>query len=340
MQTLFKSTQAYKILQTETRAERCSHAYLLLLEDGRNLRTACKTFAKVLFGCDMEESGGYVSYSLFTDKERIAKLIDEESFADCLFYPEAGKKLVVEDEEKIREESILSPIEGNRKVFVVCDFAEANTQTQNKLLKLLEEPPQGVIFLLGATSSYPLLPTVLSRAKKLEILPFDVTETAACLTRIYGKKYDKQTLELCATASGGILGEAQAMLEGNHYKSMLDASFELCSCPTFRLPETVKKIGETKHQKQLLSFLRILFRDCLLVKTQGKTAEHSLLLKTEKSRIYELANEYSAAALLFAQTCISEAEKQVRFNAVFPQCIELCIAKIRRHNEHFSKALI
>ena len=79
--------------------------------------------------------------------------------------------LYAEDAENIREETLLSPIEGERKLFVLGDFAEANTQTQNKLLKLLEEPPQGVIFLLGATTVFPVLPTVLSRTKKLEILP-------------------------------------------------------------------------------------------------------------------------------------------------------------------------
>lgn len=332
MQTLLKSTQAYKILHAETRAEHTSHAYLLVLQDGKNLREACKVFAKVLFGCDMEESGGYRSFSLFSDKERISKLIDTESFSDCLFYPQDGKKPVVEDAEKIREECSLTPVEGNRKVFVVCDFAEANPQTQNKLLKLLEEPPQGVIFLLGATSVFPVLPTVLSRAKKLEILPFGVEETTECLTRIYGEKYERTTLFLCAAAANGIVGDAQAMLEGGQYKAALEGAFDLCLAPLSKLPAVVKKTGETKRPKELLSFLRILFRDALFLKTQGKSAQTSVFLKMEISRVQALAENYSVAALLYAQEAISEAEKQVKFNAVFPQCIEICMAKIRRKN--------
>lgn len=43
---------------------------------------------------------------------------------------------------------------------------------QNKLLKTLEEPPANVHILMGATSEYGLLPTVLSRVRRLEIHPF------------------------------------------------------------------------------------------------------------------------------------------------------------------------
>ena len=333
MQTLLKTTQAYKILHAETRAERSSHAYLLLMDDKRNLREACKAFAKLFFGCDMEESGGYQSYSLAADKQRISKLIDEESFTDCLFFPEKDKKILVDDAEKICEECILSAVEGNRKVFVLCDFADANAATQNKLLKLLEEPPQEVVFLLGATSAYPLLSTVLSRAKKLEILPFDAKQTADCLARLYGDKFDKKTLELCAVASGGVIGTAQAMLEGDRYTALLDGAFALATCPTNKLPATVKQYGESKSPKELLSFLRILFRDGLLLKTQGAAAKSKLLLQHEYARVSALASKYSVSALLFAQEAISAAEKEVAFNAVFPQCIEICMAKIRRKNE-------
>ena len=333
MQTLLKTTQAYKLLHAETRAERSSHAYLLLMEDKRNLREACKAFAKLFFGCDMQESGGYQSYSLAADKQRISKLIDEESFTDCLFFPEKDKKIMVDDAEKICEECTLSAVEGNRKVFVLCDFADANAATQNKLLKLLEEPPKEVIFLLGATSAYPLLPTVLSRAKKLEILPFDAIQTASCLARLYGDKFDKKTLQLCAVAAGGVVGTAQDMLEGDRYSALLNGAFALATCPTNKLPSTVKQYGENKNPKELLSFLRILFRDGLLIKTQGERATSQLLLLHEYTRVNALASKYTVAALLYAQEAISQAEKEVAFNAVFPQCIEVCMAKIRRKNE-------
>ena len=93
MKELLKNTQAYRLLEKECEENNCSHAYLLLFDDGRNLRDTLKEFAKVFFSCaeieDWDEDK--------KNKERISKLIDEESFSDCLVYPAEGKKLTVED---------------------------------------------------------------------------------------------------------------------------------------------------------------------------------------------------------------------------------------------------
>ncbi|MBE7078745.1 MAG: hypothetical protein E7380_02655 [Clostridiales bacterium] len=318
MNELLQKTRAFRLLKTEYEENRLSHAYLLLLEDTRNLRFALKTFAKVLFSSDGQN-------------ERIARLIDAESFSDCLFFPQAGKKLTVEDAEKIKEECTLKPLEGDKKVFVLGDFAEANVQTQNKLLKLLEEPPQGVYFLLGATSVYPLLSTVLSRTKRLDIQPFNVEETDACLERIYGEKYEKNSLLLCAAAANGNVGKAQSMLEGGYYKTLLSSAFSLCLADSSSLPLVVKQIGESKHAKELLSSLRLIFRDALLIKTGQK--EKNLLLSTEKETLKKVASRYTLPALFYAQEALSNAEREVAFNAVFPQCIELCLAKIQSKNK-------
>ncbi len=321
MQTLLKNTEAIRLLKKEGENS-FSHAYLLVFDDGKHLKTALKEFAKILFSCDEPTS---------PKESRIATLIDEESFSDCLFYPTEGKKLMVEDAENILEESTLAPVEGEKKLFVLSDFAEANAQTQNKLLKLLEEPPKGVTFLLGATSAYPILQTVLSRTKKLEIFPFDTRDVTECLHRIYGDKYDMETLALCAAASGGNVGDARNILEGGYYQTLSDGAFELILSPSYKLPSIVKEVGETSHKREFLTLLRLIFRDALLLKSNQKRAR--LLLPMQKKRTAEVAEKYSLGSLLYAQERLSEAEKQVKFNAIFSQCIELCMAQIQNYKD-------
>ena len=322
MQTLLKTTGAYQLLKNEGKNKDFSHAYLLLFDDARNLRTALKTFAKLFFGCENE----------YTEKERrISELIDAENYTDCLFYPdEEGKKLLVDDADKILEESALAPVEGGKKVFLLGDFSTANAPTQNKLLKLLEEPPQGVIFLLGATTSFSILQTVLSRTKRLEILSFDTPSITEYLRRTYGDKYDENTLELCAATANGNVGDACNILEGGYYKELTDNAFSLTLSPLQKLPGAVKQVGETPRKKELLNLLRLIFRDALLFKTGLKK---NIILKTEKERISAVADTFSLSALLYAQEAISVAEKQVTFNAVFSQCIEICLANIHNKNK-------
>ena len=320
MQTLLKNTRAYKLLQAESAKNRLAHAYLLLLDDARNLRSALKTFAKLLFDADEPRS---------PQKQRIAQLIDAENLSDCLFFPESNGKFVVEDAERIAEESALKAVEGERKVFVIGDFAEATPAAQNKLLKLLEEPPQGVIFLLGATTAFPVLSTVLSRVEKLEIAPFSPEEISRCLTRLYGGRYETTDVELSAAACGGSLGTAQNALEGGGYKTVLEDAFSLCLANETALPALVRKIGETKNKKQLLALLRILFRDALLI----KTGVSGVLLKSERERIGLIAKRFTPRALLYAQEALTKAEREVVFNAVFPQCLETLTASILEKNK-------
>jgi DNA polymerase-3 subunit delta' len=311
MQSLLKNTAAYKLLKAERDKERFGHAYLLTMDDGRNLRLAAKTFAKLFFGSD--------------EGTRVSNLIDRETFSDCLFYPQTEKKFAVEDAERLGEECFLQPVEGDKKLFIIIDFAEANIPSQNKLLKLLEQPPEGVMFLLCATSVYPILLTVLSRVEKLEISPFSVESVAECLKRIYGTKYAQDDIALCAAASGGVVGTAQNMLEGGGYKTLLDDAFALATADPDKLPALVRRVGETKNKKGLLSLFRIVYRDALLCKTGNV---ESLLLRSEQARSTALANKRSAAALLSAQEYLTAAERELTFNAVFPQCIETFLAAV------------
>ena len=323
MQTLIKNTQAYRLLQAEAQKGRLSHAYLLLLDDKRNLKNALKTFAKVLFNCATPQN----DY-----QKRISERIDKETFTDCLFFPNHDKKFVVEDAERLTEECMLRPVEGDIKVFVISDFADANVASQNKLLKLLEEPPEGVIFLLGATTAFPVLSTVLSRVSKLDVPPFNEREVAEALARIYAEsKYTDNDFSLCAAASGGSLGEAQNTLEGGDYQSLVDEAFALLLCTKEALPTLIKKTGETKSKKELLYLLRVIFRDAMLVKEVGKNGKH-VLLRVENERIRQVAEKFTTSTLLYAQTELSKAELHTFFNATFPQCLELLIAKIFENN--------
>ena len=320
MQTLVKASRAYRLLQTQIQTNRTSHAYLVEMDDPRNLREVMKLFAKLFFGCEEPQN---------TREENVARRIDNEQFSDCLFFPDDGKKLMVEDAERILEEAMLKPVEAEKKVFVVCDFAQANAASQNKLLKLLEEPPENIVFLLGATTSYPVLSTVLSRVAKLEIPPFSEREIVHALQRGYGGKYAEKDIEVCAVACGGCLGSAQTMLEGGEFKTLLDDAFSLCLSTGATLPPIVKKVGETPHKKQLLFLLRLIFRDASVFKTQK---ENALLLRLEKARIQQVAEKYLLSSLLYAQNVITQAEKDLSFNAVYPQLLEITLSKILLQN--------
>ncbi len=327
MQTLVKKTNAYKLFQAEVQAKQFSHAYLIVMDDGRNLRSTLLSFAKVLYGCDNPYS---------PEAETLSARIDNGTFTDCRVYPESGKKFLVDDAELLSEECYLMPVESDKKVIIVTDFAEANVASQNKLLKLLEEPPFGVVFLLGATSVFSVLPTVLSRVSKLEIPPFPEREVAQALSRMYPTGYTDEDFNLCSVASGGSVGTAQAMLEGGEFRALIADAFALCLSGKEKLPRLIKKLGETKRKKELLFLLRVIFRDSAIVKGVPTKTSY-VLLQAEQANLLAVAKAFPLATLLYAGEQLSGAERDVAFNAVFAQCLELLFARIFAHREKLNK---
>jgi DNA polymerase-3 subunit delta' len=318
MQTLIKNTSAYRLLKTERDENRLSHTYLILMDDARSLREALNFLAKVFFGCE----DGFES----PQKQRISALIEKESFSDCLFFPKQDKKFTVADADEIKEESALNPVEADKKLFVIGDFAEVGVAQQNKLLKLLEEPPENVYFLLGATTAYPILQTVLSRAKKLEISSFSEGEVLAFLTRNYPQKaQNTEEMKVFAATSSGNVGTARNALEGGYFSELIEDAFSLC-LQTKELPVLAKKLGDSKRKKELICFLRLIFRDALFIKTNADP--FFLLLRSERERTKKVASRYALNALLFAQEAFTKAEKQLKFNTNFSQCLEVCFESI------------
>lgn len=327
MQTLIKNTTAYKLFQAEVSAGTYAHAYLVVMDDKRNLRETLLSFAKVLYGCDNPYS---------PEETTLASRIENGTFSDCHVFPESGKKFLVDDAELLTEECYLMPVESNKKVMIVSDFSEANVASQNKLLKLLEEPPYGVVFLLGATSAFSVLPTVLSRVSKLEIPPFRETEVANALKRAYPTGYTEEDFALCSVASGGSVGTAQTMLEGGEFRALIKDAFALCLTGKDKLPLLTKRIGEVKRKKELLFLLRVIFRDASIVKALPEKAGYALL-QAEKSSVLEVAKAFPISTLLFAQSEIGKAELDLAFNAVFAQGLELLFASIFAHREKAEK---
>lgn len=293
MKELLRSTTAYRTLRTEQDAQ---HALLVVFPDAQYLRPLLRECAKAFFKAE--------------DGSREEKLIEAESFSDCLFFPAPDAKLTVEDGARIVDESLLRPLEGNRKLFVLDAFHNASPLVQNKLLKILEEPPEGVNFLIGATSEFPVLPTVLSRVGKIAESPFSEEAVAAAL----GRKYPREGgVAEAAAACGGVFSTAEELLSGGGEDFRLAEEFLLGDDPV----RFIRAMGERKEKRAFFAAVRLLLRDMLFYRTgQEQYAARS------GNNVQKLAFSYPAGAIVAASELVTEAEKQIAFNANFGQCAE------------------
>ncbi len=94
-------------------------------------------------------------------KERINKLDVE------IYEPE--KALGIEDVRNIQKNIHLMPLRGTKKTIIIIITQGATIEAQNAMLKILEEPPKSTLIYLVTNNHKVLLPTILSRAKIIEL---------------------------------------------------------------------------------------------------------------------------------------------------------------------------
>ncbi len=131
------------------------------------------------------------------------------------------REISVDQIRAIIADSVVLPNEAERKVYVIEDADRMNLSAQNAALKLLEEPPRGVYFLLLAANAELLLETVRSRCEKLvcqtgeEVLDEESQKLAAAFVRRCAEKDEAKLFRWCSANENLDNAAAVAFLEAS-----------------------------------------------------------------------------------------------------------------------------
>lgn len=291
---LIRDTGAYKTIAGDKASNKLSHAYLVLSADGY-IKQYLKVLAQ-LIACDSSPACGLC---------RTCRLIAEENYLDVVFYPQKDGAVLSEDVVDLIEKSYLSPVEGDKKIFIISKAESMTAAAQNKLLKTLEEPPAGVHIIIGAASEYPLLATLRSRTKTVRIPPF----TAAQLTAALGAELTDAERLAAAVSCGD--GTAFRTVELYNDRSLNDVNDLAESVLTQMrsskdvLNFSVKISALGVEQEEFFSVLEAKIRDGLAVKL--KKPQLTMLGGQE----YAGFNE---ASYIYALEKINQARERKKFN--------------------------
>ncbi len=156
-------------LQSMIKFHRLPHAIVLEGENGLGKKTLARYIAKACL-CAAEEKPCLSCKS--------CHLVEVGSHPDYLLIEPQGTSIKVDQIRYLRSEAFLQPLSADGRVFVIDAAHTMNEQAQNALLKVLEEPPGGVTFLLLAKSASFLLETIRSRAVCFSLLPVALEDAA------------------------------------------------------------------------------------------------------------------------------------------------------------------
>lgn len=154
----------YAYVRELARQDRLSHAWLLLGEDGEELEKLALYTARALL---CSAPGGDKPCGVCPHCRKMLKGIHPD-LVTLLRSPDA-RDITVKQIREFRQEVWITPNEAARKVFLIPEADAMNTQAQNALLKVLEEPPPYAAFLLLGRNPGAFLPTVRSRCLTLRL---------------------------------------------------------------------------------------------------------------------------------------------------------------------------
>jgi len=197
---IFGQIEAVSKLKRFISSGNLGHAYLFAGPQGVGKYTTAKVFASAV-NC----ANGGCGKCLCCDK--IAREIHPDVFQVA---PE-GNFITIEQIREIKREANLKPFEANFKVYIIDEVEKMTMEAANALLKILEEPPSGVIFILITSNLEGVISTIVSRCYQVYFRPIATNLMVSEIMRRY--ETDENKAKLVAKISGGIFGNAIEMVD-------------------------------------------------------------------------------------------------------------------------------
>ena len=330
-------------LQRQVAEGRLSHAYLFTGTRGTGKTTCAKILARAV-NCEQPENGNPCN--------RCPSCLGIESgrFLDVVEL-DAASNNGVDSVRALRDEAIYSPAQVKKRVYIVDEVHMLSTPAFNALLKILEEPPEHLMFILATTELHKVPATILSRCQRFSfrrIRPQDIVgrlnyiaqqehidlkeDGAALLARLSdGALRDALSLlDQCAAAGGAI--DAPAVLDalglaGNVQTAQLMSL--ILSRDTRGALELLGKLYDGgKDVGAVLGELSTLSRELLIRATAGEGGESLLSGAYDSATLENLSRQGTSARFIQLCTLLQEAAAQLQFSVNRRTDAELCILKL------------
>ena len=167
-----------------------SHAYLFHGPTGSGKRAAAREFAAALIARDSEDPADA--------RRRVLSGVHPDL---AWVEPRGAHEILVDDvREQIVRQAALRPFEARVRVFVIVDADRMNDESQNALLKTLEEPAAFAHFVLISSAPGRLLETIPSRCRPIR---FGAIAPARVAEQLTAQGIEPQTALACARLAGG-----------------------------------------------------------------------------------------------------------------------------------------
>ena len=330
-------------LQRQVAEGRLSHAYLFTGTRGTGKTTCAKILAKAV-NCEHPENGNPCN------KCPSCLGIESGGFLDVMEL-DAASNNGVDHVRALRDEAIYSPAQVKKRVYIIDEVHMLSIAAFNALLKILEEPPEHLMFILATTELHKVPATILSRCQRFafrRILPREIVGRLNYIAEQEGIDLQPDGAELLAHIADGALRDALSLLDqcaaaGGTIDSaaVLDALGLAGNLQTAQLMDCVLRrdtkaallllhrlYGSGKDVGAVLGELSALARDLLISKTAPEGGAALLTGGYDGQTMGSLLRQADSARLIAICTTLQRTAADMNVSVNRRTDAELCLLKL------------
>ena len=331
------------VLRRQIMEGKVSHAYLFTGTRGTGKTTCSKILAKAV-NCPHTVEG---NPCLVCDS---CQSIENGSAVDVVEI-DAASNNSVDNIRDLKEEAAFTPVALKYRVYIIDEVHMLSIGAFNALLKLMEEPPPHVIFILATTEVHKIPATILSRCQRFDFGRIDLAHIEGHLNRVAaaegatltpegcgllakladGAMRDALTLlDQCMAASGEITGEVVAEVAGlAGDEGVIRLAGALCRQDVSAALEELQALYDRSVDlKRLCADLTACFRNLMVLKTTPEPERLIPVSPEELAALKELAQGVSLPPLLAVLGKLQELSDKLPKAAAKRTEFEMAVVRI------------
>lgn len=329
-------------LRNQVITGRLSHAYIFIGTRGTGKTTCARILAKAV-NCENPVNGNPCGVC------SACRGISAGSVMDIVEL-DAASNNGVDNVRALREEAVFSPANVKKRVYIIDEVHMLSGPAFNALLKILEEPPEHLMFILATTELHKVPATILSRCQRHSFKRIDVPVIARHLQHVAegeGFKLDPEAAELIARLAEGGVRDAISLLDQCSGAANIDVDAVYSAmglAGNRRIVGLLSNIlrGSTeavlnefntmwmdgKDPGTVLTELSGLLRDVLVVKVAPKGGSALISGGFDGESLQKFANHMTVEELLCAMDTLQGAIISMREARNTKTAAELCLVSL------------
>ncbi len=332
-----------RTLLSELGSNTVAHAYLFTGTRGCGKTSCSKILAKAV-NCESPKDGEpclECSSCVGIENGSILDVVEID----------AASNSGVDNIRELKEEAVFTPVYCKYRVYIIDETHMLSSGAFNALLKIMEEPPEHVIFILATTEVHKVPATILSRAQRFDfrrINRSDIADRLCYVAESEGFSLSSAAAEIIGQVGDGSMRDSLSILDKCRSASddisedvvrntigIVDKSYIFSVVKSIidkDIADVMEKIDklyfQSKDMQILCAELCSIYRDIMVIKLAGDSEKLTNLSKDDYKKLCDISQSLSARDAIYAVEVLADTHNLMSRSKNRKMNLDLAVVKL------------